>query len=63
MLESATHRHFRIRIQRHLDYKKELKRQIERATQELEIFSLENELMVETVIVNFLRERLQKLAY
>ena len=63
MLESAIHRHLKIRIQRHLNYKKELEKRIGKATQELEIFSLENEIMVEKVIINFLRERLQKLAY
>ena len=63
MLESATHRYLKIKIQRHLDYKKEIEKQIIRATRELEITTLENELMVETLIINFLRKRLQKLAY
>jgi hypothetical protein len=62
MIEGRTHMYLKTKIQKHLNYIKYLERQVYKATQELEIFSLKNDIISEEIIIKYLRKKLQRLA-
>jgi hypothetical protein len=63
MLESRTHMYLKATIQKHLNYMKYLEKQLGKTTHEMDIFRIKNDLRSEEIIINWLRKKLQKLAY
>jgi hypothetical protein len=63
MLDSKTHMYLKTTIQKHLNYIKYLEKQLYKTTHELDIFRIKNDLRSEEIIINWLRKKLQRLAY